>query len=115
MFRSSRYKSLYKRYLGPLSQPVTLMVNNGKGYDEYCGVHAHVSNWRESELIADGTIKIGDLRLIILAESIPCEIDRMQLKDRIKIGDRAYAVIHWDSNTRSIGADTVAIECTVRG
>ena len=115
MFNAADYRRAYKRQLGPLAQAVTLMINNGTGWTSYPGVMAHVSNWQERDLIAGGTVKTGDLRLIILAESLPDGVERLEQKDRIQIGSRAYSVINWDGFTRSIGDATIAVEVTVRG
>jgi len=115
MFSAQTYKSMYSRLMGPLAQPVTLMVNNGTGFDEHTGVMAHVSNYSEGDLIAGGAIRLGDMRLIILGEDIPQSIDRLETKDRISIDGRAYSVIHWDSHTRSVGDEMIAVEAAVRG
>ena len=115
MFNSAAYRSMYDRFMGPLAKPVTLMVNNGTGFDSYAGVQAHVSKYRETDLVTDGPIKIGDLRLIIPSDGIPVGITKMEQKDRIDIDGRAYSVVMWDSETRAMGADGVAVEVAVRG
>lgn len=115
MFDANQYRRMYDKFMGPLAQDVVLKVNNGTGFDSHSGVSAHVTNYRESDLIAGGSIKLGDLRLIILADNIPQSIDRLEQKDRIEIGGRDYAVLNWDSNTRSIGDQTIAVEVAVRG
>lgn len=115
MFSAQTYKSMYSRLMGPLAQPVTLMINNGTGWDSYTGVMAHVSKYQESDLVSGGSIQLGDIRLVILNEDIPVEIDRLDSKDRIEIDGRAYGVIHWDSHTRSVGDETIAVESAVRG
>jgi hypothetical protein len=110
MFASADYQRMYDRFLGPLSQPVLFKVNNGTGFDDAETVNAHVSNWRESELVPNGSIKIGDLRLIILE---PPRV--LGLKDRIEIEGRSYAIVQWDDNTRTVGATKIAAQVTVRG
>jgi hypothetical protein len=115
MFNANNYKGMYSRILGPLAQPVTLMVNNGTGYDSYENVSAHISKWKENELVKDGSIELGDLKLIILADDLPSAIGHMSIKDRIKIDGNIYAVIHWDVFSRSVGAESVAVQATVRG
>lgn len=115
MFSAAQFKSMYSRFMGPLAQPVSLMVNNGTGFDIYPDVMAHVSKYTESDLIAGGAIRLGDMRLIILGEDIPGTIDRLETKDRIDVDGRAYSVVHWDSHTRSVGDETIAVEATVRG
>ena len=115
MFSAQTYKSMYNRFMGPYAQAVTLMVNNGTDFDAYPNVMAHVSNYLESDLVAGGSIRLGDLRLIILGEDIPQSIDRLYTKDRIDVDGKEYSVIHWDSDTRSVGEEMIAVEATVRG
>lgn len=115
MFNAAQYQNMYSRFMGPLAQPVILMINNGAGWDSYPDVMAHVSRYRESDLIPGGSIRLGDLRLVILAEDLPAGVTRMGLDDRIEVDGRALAVINWDSNTRSVGDTVIAIEAAVRG
>lgn len=117
MFSADRFKALHARFLGPGGQSVsvTLKVSNGTGWDEHTGIKAHVSNYQESDLVAGGSIKVGDLKLIILADSLPADLRALEQKDRIEIGGKSYAVMHWDTHTRSIGDDLMAVEATVRG
>lgn len=115
MFNSASYESMYRRFLGPLAQTVGLKLNNGTDFDAPINVDAHVSSYREADLVAGGSIQIGDLRLIILESSLPDGLRALEMKDRIEIEGRNYSVIHWDTNSRSVGDTTVAIEATVRG
>ena len=114
-FVSASYVSMYKRFMGNLAKPVTLRINNGTGFDDYAGVNAFVANYRESDLIQGGSIKIGDLKVIITEDYLPVGVTVMSQKDRILIDGRDYSVIRWDDETRAMGADIVAIEITVRG
>ncbi len=113
MFNAARYRKTYERILGPLAQDVTLKKNNGTGFTSYSGVEAHVSKYRENDLIADGSIELGDLRLIVMAENLP--VTSMDKGDRVEIDGRNYAVIHWDNYTRKMGSELVAVEVGVRG
>jgi hypothetical protein len=115
MFKAADYARMYDRFMGPLAQSVSLLVNNGTDFDRYDGIMAHVSNWRESDLIADGSIRLGDLRLIILAADVPKGIGRLGQGDRVEIDGRAFGIINWDLNTRSVGSELIAIEASVRG
>jgi hypothetical protein len=115
MFNARDYERMYSRMLGPLSQPVTLMVNNGTSYDKYENVSAHVSSWKENELVNGSSIELGDLKLIILAADIPAGIELMGMKDRVDIDGRIYAVTHWDAHSRTVGGDVIAVQATVRG
>jgi hypothetical protein len=114
-FSSSAYQNMYKRFLGDLAKPVVLKINNGVGFDDFPGVLAYVSRYRESDLVQGGSIEIGDLKLVIPTEYLPVGVTVMGRKDRIDIDDRNYSVIHWDDETRAMGSDSVAIEISVRG
>ena len=115
MFSAAQYKSMYAKFMGPLAQKVTLMVNNGTGFDSYANVNAHVSKYSESELVSGGAIRLGDMKLVILGVDIPAGVDRLETKDRVQIDGRAYSVIHWDNFTRSVGDELIAVEAAVRG
>lgn len=114
-FSATQYESMYKRFLGPLAQPVILQINNGTGFDSWPGIQAYVTNYRESDLVAGGSIQIGDLKVIIIEDYLPESVTEMGRKDRIDIQGRNYSVIHWDAQSRAMGSDVVAIEVTVRG
>nr|MDJ0792263.1 Ig domain-containing protein [Acidimicrobiia bacterium] len=114
-FRARDYRDVYARFLGPLAQDITILLNNGTGFTAIPGARAHVSRWRESDLVQGGPVEVGDLKLIILEESLPDGLRSLEQKDRIEISGRAYGVILWDEHTRSIGDQTMAIEVTVRG
>jgi hypothetical protein len=115
MFSPDKYDAMYKRFLGPLARPITVMVKNGDAYIGY-PMTAHVTAYNESDLVPGGTVQLGDLRLIILADTLKdLGIGKLGLKDRINIDDRAYSIVHWDDYTRSAGSRTIAIEATVRG
>ena len=112
MFIADQYRAMYDRFMGNLAQPVTFKINNGTGFDDGPTVDAHVSAWREQDLVSGATIKLGDLKLIIPDDGT---LPTLGLKDRIEIEGRSYAIIHWDANTRSLGDKLVAIQVTVRG
>ena len=114
MFSFLTFKDIYSRFLGPLARPVTLLVNNGTTFDPYSS-KAHVTKYNESDLVAGGSIELGDLKLIILGDDMPDGVTSLGLKDRIAIEDRQYAIIHWDQYTRTIGDNDIAIEATIRG
>jgi hypothetical protein len=94
---------------------VTLRVNNGAGYTDHAGVKAHISKYQEQDLVENGPINVGDLRLIIPAEEIPDGVADLKQKDRIQINGRDYAVMHWDAHTRSVGDQLIAVKARVRG
>ena len=114
-FSAARYSDMYKRFMGPLAKPVTLRYNNGTGFTSYYGVQAYVSRYRETDLVQGGSIEIGDLKVIIPDEYMPSGARDMERKDRIDIDGRNYSVVHYDTETRSMGDGVVAIEITVRG
>jgi hypothetical protein len=112
MFSAALYKNIYNRFLGPLAQDVIFQVNNGTGFDPSAPVKAMVTKYKESDLVSGGSIELGDLKLIIPFDPA---YPTLGLKDRIEIDGRTYGVVHWDTNTRSVGEETIAIEATVRG
>ena len=114
MFDADTYEGIYEKFFRKLSQPVTLKVNNGTGYTDYQS-KAHVSKYTERDLVQNGPIELGDIKLIITAKDIPSAITRMDKGDRITVEGRKYAVIHWDANTASVGGDLIAVHVTVRG
>lgn len=115
MFSKSTYESMYKRFMGPLARPVSLLINNAGSYISY-ETTAHVTKYQESDLVPGGSIQLGDLKLVILSEDVEAfGITKMGLKDRINIDGSTYAVIHWDAYTRTVGPDNIAVEVAVRG
>jgi hypothetical protein len=114
-FSAAQYKAMYNRFLGNMAKTVTLRYNNGVDYDVYTGVLAYVTRYREADLVPGGSIEIGDLRLIIPTDNMPAGLRNMERKDRIDIDGRNYSVIHYDTETRAMGPDSVAIEITIRG
>jgi len=114
-FSAAAYQKIYRRFLGDLAKPVTLKINNGTTFKSYRDVLAYVSRYREAELIQGGSIQLGDLKLIIPTEYLPNAVTVMGRKDRVDIDGRNYSVIHWDTETRAMGDDSIAIEVTVRG
>jgi hypothetical protein len=95
-----------------LGQRVTLKVRDGDTTHSYV-VKAHVSQWREQDLIAGGSIETGDLRLII--EDVPHAVGQLTQKDRVEIDGRTYAIMTWDMYTRKMGDNQIAVEASVRG
>lgn len=114
-FNAANYVSMYRRFLGPLAQPLSILVNNGIGFQEYPAITGFVTAYNESDLVNGGTIQLGDLKVILLTEDLPSGVTELSLKDRLVIGNRFYSIVHWDSYTRKIGDTGVAVEVTVRG
>lgn len=114
MYSAPAYQRMYARHFAAMGT-VTLRVNNGAGFDDHPGVKAHVSAYRENDLVEGGPIQVGDLRLIIPADQIPDGVADLKQKDRIQINGRDYAVMHWDAHTRSVGDQLIAVEARVRG
>jgi hypothetical protein len=115
MFDAGRTADMYRRFLGPLARPITLLRNNGTGFTAYPEITGFVSKYKESDLVSGGSIQLGDVRLIILTEDIPAGITSLGLGDRIVIKNRFYGVVHWDAYSRKVGDTGVAIEVAVRG
>lgn len=114
MFEPLRYKASLRK-MDSLAQPVNIKVNNGTGFTTYSNVRMHVSRYQENELIAGGSIMMGDLRLIIPAENLPDVSMKLEMKDRVEIDGRVYSVIQWDNYTRKMGEELIAVEAAVRG
>jgi len=115
MFNVGQYQTMYNKFLGPLSQSIGLLLNNGTDFDAPIMVNAHVSSYKEKDLVSGGPIILGDLKLIILFDDLPVDMRRLGKQDRINIDGRNYGIVHWDTNHRSIGETTIAVEATVRG
>lgn len=115
MFNANEYMALYNRILKPLAQPVGILLNNGTDFDAPVSVEAHVSSLKEHDLVPDGPVRLGDLKLIILFSDIPAGMRPLGKQDRIRIDGKDYGVIHWDTDSRSIQDTTIAVEATVRG
>jgi hypothetical protein len=115
MFNAQSYIRTYRRIMGPLSVPVSLQINDGTSFRTYPSVMAYVTKYKESDLIAGGSIQIGDLKIIIMTEDLPRRIESMGRKDRIEVDGRNYSVIHWGDYTRTIGEVSIAVEIGVRG
>jgi len=115
VFSASRYAAMYRKFMGPLAGPVELLINNSGTYTGY-NTTAHVTKYQESDLVPGGSIQLGDLKVIILAEDLDAfGITKMGLADRINIDGLSYAIVNWDNYTRSVGENTIAVEVAVRG
>ena len=115
MFSGAQYKAMYRRFMGPLAQPVTLMKNNGTNFNYYEPITAYVTNYQERDLVAGSSVDVGDLKVIILSENLPDDLEPLDQKDRIEIDGRAYGVMNWDDYSRKVGETPVAVEVRVRG
>ena len=115
MFDERQYQATARRLIGANHQQVTLKVNNGAGFDEYPGVKANVSYWRETDLIPGSSVEVGDLKLIILAETVPDAVGDLEQRDRVEIGGENYAVMYWDTQTGRVNNTVVTILAAVRG
>ena len=115
MFNSSTYESMYKRFMGPLARDITVLVRFGSGFIGY-PMTAHVTRYKESDMIPGSSIQMGDLRVIILAEDMEAVgIESLELKDRLNIDGRAYSIVNYDAYTRTLGGSNIAAELAVRG
>jgi hypothetical protein len=112
---SPRFAAMYERFMGPLSQEVFIARNTGTAFDVSAPTKAYVSKYKETDLVAGGSVELGDLKIIIQQADMPAGIDSLELADRIVIDNYYYAVTHWDDYTRKIGDQPMAVEVTVRG
>ena len=115
MFNAETYKRMYARFMGSLAQPVSVLVNDNGTYIAYPMV-AHVSRYKETDLVPGSSVQLGDLRLLVKWDDLAgVGIDDLELKDRVNIDGKTYSIVHFDKYTRSIGDETIAAEITVRG
>lgn len=68
-----------------------------------------------TDIVAGSSARIGDVKLIVHASSIPPGTRRMEQKDRVLWRGREYAVVQYDHATPSIGGEPMAITIIVRG
>ena len=112
MMARSKYRNIYRKMIAATGREIMLKVNNGTGWDSYGPVMAHIADVQETDLIANGSIQLGDLRVIFMSEDMPDGLSRMEQRDRITLDDSEYGVINWEGNTRHHAA---AVEMVVRG
>jgi hypothetical protein len=110
-----RFQAMYDRFLGPLAQAISIVQNTGTDFSAPYDTTAHVSQYKESDLIPDGSTQLGDLKVIIRPQDMPIGIDKLGLDDRLIIDGKFYGIIHYDAYTRRMAEDGVGIEITCRG
>jgi hypothetical protein len=115
MFNASRYQQMYRKFLGPLSQEVQVAINTGVAFVPQPVSKAHVSRLKETDLITDGSLRLGDMRVIMLTEDMPVGVTHLSLDDRLIIDGRFYSIIQFDPYTRKVGETEIAIDMIVRG
>jgi len=84
------------------------------GYDDAM-VKGKVSELRLVDIVAGSTARVGDLRVILHAKSIPLGARKMESKDRVNWRGREYAVVQYDNATASIGGEVFGVSIIVRG
>lgn len=115
MFEASPYQRIYAAQFAKESQPVEVLANSDGGFVSI-PTRALVSEYQDSDLIEGGSIVLGDMKVMLLQADIErLGIPRLGLADRVVIDGRAYAVIHWDAYTRTVGTTTLAVDLIVRG
>lgn len=116
MFSAAQYISMYQRFLGPLAQgQIEINVNNGVGFDSY-SVTAYIGRYREKDLVPSSSVRIGDLKIIILASELEKHsILKLGQKDRVAVDGIVYAILNFDDYTRKVGNTLVAVEIAASG
>jgi len=105
---------MYDRFTTRYGEKVGVRLNNGTDFDAPVLVDAmRVYAYSESDLVAGGPIKIGDLKVILNAETYT--LRDLEQKDRMIIEGRNYSIVHFDKNSRSYSTTLLGIEVTVRG
>lgn len=98
-----------------VEQDISILVNNGTGFDRYDNVKAVVTMYKQEELVPDRTIKLGDTKILVPADQWPAAITRdLEGKDRIELKGQAHSVIHFNPNTKSVQGLTVMYEVGAR-
>lgn len=111
-----RFRKAYDYLINLVGDDVTLMLRNDTGtYDNVGPLKAKVSELRMQDIVAGSTARVGDLRAILLASSIPAGQRRMEQKDRIAWRAREYSVVQYDDATASIGAEVFGVTIIMRG
>ena len=93
---------------------ITIKENTGAAFVDHPS-RAVVTQHKEKDLVAGGSIQQGDLKVLISATRWPATLRDLERKDRIMIQGKSYSVIHFDRFTRNVGGSPVAYELTVRG
>jgi len=109
----ARFRAAYQM-IALVGDDITLMYRTDIGYDSVGPIKAKVAELRMNEIVAGSSARIGDLRAIVLAASIPAG-RRLELKDRVQWRGRQYAVVQYDDATASIGAEVMAVNIYLRG
>jgi hypothetical protein len=95
---------------------VTLLLRNDSGtYDSVGPLKAKVSELRVQDLIGGSTARVGDLKAILRAQSIPPGQRRLEAKDRVLWQGRHYAVVQYDDATARIGTEVLGVSIILRG
>jgi hypothetical protein len=110
----ARFRSAYQ-LIALVGDDITLMYRTDLGYDSVGPLKAKVAELRMNEIVAGSSARIGDLRAIVLASSIPAGQRRLELKDRVLWRGRQYAVVQYDDATASIGDEVMGVNIYLRG
>lgn len=110
------FRSAYEVLITAVADEVTLRLRSDAGtYTDVGPIKAKVAELRLSEIVPGSAAQVGDLRAILLAQSIPADQRRMEMKDRVLWRGREYAVIQYDDASASIGAEVMAVNIILRG
>jgi len=111
----AKFREAYE-LIDVVGDEVLLMLRNAAGtFDDVGPLKAKVSELRMQDIAAGSTARVGDLRAILRASSIPAGMGRMEQKDRVLWRAREYAVVQYDDATASIGAEVLAVTIIMRG
>lgn len=111
----AKFREAYE-LIDVVGDEVTLMLRNDAGtYDIVGPLKAKVSELRMQDIVIGSTARVGDLRAILRAQSIPPGQRRLESKDRVQWRGRQYGVVQYDDATASIGAEVLAVGIILRG
>jgi hypothetical protein len=115
MFEAAPFDAMYKQFLGPLARTILIAVNNGVGFNVYPPRSAWVTDASSRDLVTDSSVREVDVKCVMLADQLPAGITKLELKDRIIIGDMFYSIVNFDPYSRAIGGQILAYNIMLKG
>ena len=111
----AKFREAYE-LIDVVGDDLTLLLRNDAGaYVSIGPIKAKVSELRVQDLIVGSTARVGDLKAILRAASIPAGQRRLESKDRAQWKGRQYAVVQYDDATARIGDEVLGVSIILRG
>lgn len=115
MFESAPFENMYQSFLGPLARPILIAINNGTGFNVYPPRQAFITGAKDKDLVNNSSILEEEVKCVMMADQMPSGIARLELKDRIIVGDTYYSIVNFDQFSRGIGGTMIAYNIHLRG